>query len=121
MFSWINTIASDGCVQIVPLIHIHLYTSINLGEAAARVYYTEWSPPVGTLPPPGTVLPVIQNQVQSNPPLPQEPVAVVQEVKTGDVFMYLYTLRCHMLHICYSYVLMFIYPYVLNVYRAKQV
>ena len=27
------------------------------GEAAARVYYKEWSPPEGTLPPPGTILP----------------------------------------------------------------
>ena len=27
------------------------------GEAAARMYYTSWSPPVGTPPPPGIVLP----------------------------------------------------------------
>ena len=27
------------------------------GEAAARVYYKEWSPPEGTPPPPGTILP----------------------------------------------------------------
>ena len=33
-----------------------LYASYY-GEAAARVYYTEWSPPIGTVPPAGTVLP----------------------------------------------------------------
>ena len=27
------------------------------GEAAARMYYTSWSPPVGTPPPPGIMLP----------------------------------------------------------------
>ena len=32
-----------------------LYASYY-GESAARVYYTEWSPPIGTLPPVGTVL-----------------------------------------------------------------
>ena len=36
-----------------------LYASYY-GEAAARVYYALWSPPEGTLPPPGTVLPVIE-------------------------------------------------------------
>ena len=35
-----------------------LYASYY-GEAAARLYYTQWSPPEGTLPPPGTVLPPI--------------------------------------------------------------
>ena len=31
------------------------------GEAAARAYYTTWSPPVGTLPPNGIIIPVIDS------------------------------------------------------------
>lgn len=29
------------------------------GEEAARLYYTVWSPPVGTMPPPGIVIPSV--------------------------------------------------------------
>lgn len=36
------------------------------GEAAARAYYTVWSPPVGTPPPEGLVLPVYSTDSQQN-------------------------------------------------------
>ena len=36
------------------------------GEAAARAYYTTWSPPVGTLPPNGVIIPVIDGNVDGN-------------------------------------------------------
>lgn len=39
-----------------------LYASYY-GEAAARLYYTQWSPPEGTLPPAGTVLPTLAADV----------------------------------------------------------
>jgi hypothetical protein len=35
------------------------------GEEAARAYYTTWSPPVGTPPPPGIVLPAAAGPVQT--------------------------------------------------------
>lgn len=34
------------------------------GEAAARAYYTVWSPPVGTPPPEGITLPVYSTDTQ---------------------------------------------------------
>ena len=44
-----------------------LYASYY-GEAAARVYYTQWSPPEGTLPPAGTILPPLEVRfVQTHP------------------------------------------------------
>ena len=51
-----------GAQEVVPNDPTAFYNDFWLyatyyGEAAARVYYKEWSPPEGTLPPPGTILP----------------------------------------------------------------
>ena len=43
-----------------------LYASY-FGEAAARIYYTQWSPPEGTQPPLGTILPTLPLEVSQAP------------------------------------------------------
>jgi hypothetical protein len=42
------------------------------GEEAARLYYTVWSPPVGTPPPPGIVLPAAGASTNAQVPLTSE-------------------------------------------------
>lgn len=64
-----------------------LYASYY-GEAAARVYYTEWSPPIGTLPPPGTILPGNANASVIQPAVPAEKVQVKQSVDPGIAAAY---------------------------------
>lgn len=57
--------AAAAAAQAVPTDPTAYYTDFWLyatyyGEPEARKYYNQWSPPEGTQPPPGTVLPVIE-------------------------------------------------------------
>ena len=64
-----------------------LYASYY-GEAAARVYYTEWSPPIGTRPPPGTILPGNSNASVSLPAVAVVQTQVQQTVDPGIAAAY---------------------------------
>jgi hypothetical protein len=57
--------AAAAAAQVVPTDPTAFYTDFWLyasyyGEPEARKYYTQWSPPEGTQPPPGTILPIIE-------------------------------------------------------------
>ena len=49
------------------------------GEAAARMYYTSWSPPVGTPPPPGIMLPQAAPAASMAPAAAANPYAAQQQ------------------------------------------